>query len=166
MSRRHVVAAVSGALGVLLALALLLGRDSDPPEVRSSDRGSPEATPSVERKPGAAPEQLDPEHALENEPLPSGGTLTVSRDSLAAVGSLVVPLQLGQPEAPGSVLSGRIVTEGRVLEVSAAVGEEAPDVAEIDVAADFLRSPGRYIVEIKTSEKSHFPLRRYAIEVR
>ena len=26
--------------------------------------------------------------------------------------------------------------------------------------------PGRYVIEVKTVERSHFPLRRYALEVR
>ena len=30
----------------------------------------------------------------------------------------------------------------------------------------FLATPGRYVVEIKTTEITHFPVRRYAIEVR
>ena len=38
--------------------------------------------------------------------------------------------------------------------------------ARIDLPPDALNRPGRYIIEIETTEKSHIPLRRFAIEVR
>ena len=36
----------------------------------------------------------------------------------------------------------------------------------VDVDTGWLRPSGRYLIEVKTLERSHFPLRRYALEVR
>ena len=38
-------------------------------------------------------------------------------------------------------------------------------VATIDVPSDFLK-PGTYLVQMKTTERTPFPLRRYVLEVR
>lgn len=97
-------------------------------------------------------------------PVPSGATLVVSRSSLGASPQFAVKLQLAQPEDSGEPLTGRILTEGRALDLSAAVIGDASDVAQVEIDADWL-TPGRYVIEVHTSERSHFPLRRYALEV-
>ena len=44
-------------------------------------------------------------------------------------------------------------------------GCEEPTRPTIEVPAEFL-SPGRYLVEVKTTEATHYPLLRYVIVVR
>ena len=76
-------------------------------------------------------------------------------------------LSLGLPTSPAGPLPVRILAaDGRILETAAAVYGDDPTRASVEIEADWLGSPGRYIVEIKTKERTHFPLRRYAIEVR
>jgi len=164
MSRRVAIVVVAGALTTLLLALVLTSRGPAEPEpIEIPDETLAERSAAPRPEPDLA--RYDPEVGSESDPLAAGKTLLVSLESLRSIGTLVVPLRLGQPEIPGSTLEGRILTEGRVLELSAAVGDESTDVAQIEVASDFL-TPGRYIVEIKTSERSHFPMRRYAIEVR
>ena len=60
-------------------------------------------------------------------------------------------------------MAARVVAgDGRVLETAAAVTEGGAAVA---LQPEWL-SPGRYLVELRTREKSHFPLRRYVLSVR
>ena len=55
--------------------------------------------------------------------------------------------------------------DGRVLETVGALDTDDRRSARVEIDPAFLR-PGRYVVEMKTTERSHFPLRRYALEVR
>ena len=52
----------------------------------------------------------------------------------------------------------------RILEIDGAI-ESGRNAATIAVDSGYLQ-PGTYLVEIKTTEQSHFPLRRYFIIVR
>ncbi len=51
------------------------------------------------------------------------------------------------------------------LEIRGALHEADRRSARFELQADWL-SPGRYIIEMKTTERTHFPLRRYVLEVR
>jgi hypothetical protein len=79
---------------------------------------------------------------------------------------VVLDLQLGEPSADDEPLAGRILAEGRApLQIAGAIGGEDRRIARVEIPAGWL-SPGRYIVEVRTSERTHLPLRRYALEVR
>jgi hypothetical protein len=97
----------------------------------------------------------------------SGETLEISADALPAGRPVALRLQLGEPSANAAPRPGRILVEGREpLELRAAIEGEDRLTARVEVEAGWMATPGRYIVEIRTTERSHLPLRRYAIEVR
>jgi hypothetical protein len=161
MNRSRAIFVVSCTLVALVFVVVVIRRDFE------DSRAAP--ANGIGSEPVAAPDGAsrspDPVTSTAQFPLGSGQTLAVSRESLASGEPLAIRLQLAQPEDPGAPLSGRIVTEGRVLDLAAVVGGDASDVAEVEIASDWL-TPGRYVIEIRTSERSHFPLRRYALEVR
>jgi len=96
----------------------------------------------------------------------SGETLEISADALPAGRAVALNLQLTEPSADGDPLAGRILSEGRVpLDLSAAILGEDRRTARVEIEAGWL-SPGRYVIEVQTTERTHFPLRRYALEVR
>jgi hypothetical protein len=79
--------------------------------------------------------------------------------------ALEVDLLFPEPSASREPLPARILApDGRLLELPAGVAADARR-ARIEIPAGWL-APGRYIIELKTTERSHFPLRRYALEVR
>lgn len=55
--------------------------------------------------------------------------------------------------------------DGRTLETRGARHEANHRSARFERQADWL-SPGRSLIEMKTTERTHFPLRRYVLEVR
>ncbi len=76
-------------------------------------------------------------------------------------------LSLGLPTSPAGSLSVRVLaTDGRILETTGVVYEDDPTRVSVEIEPGWLDSPGRYMVELKTKERTHFPLRRYVIEVR
>ena len=95
----------------------------------------------------------------------SGDELEISVSSLPA--GEPVFLSLGLPTSPAGSLPVRVLaTDGRILETTGVVSEDDSTRVSVEIEAGWLDSPGRYIVELKTKERTHFPLRRYAIEVR
>jgi hypothetical protein len=98
----------------------------------------------------------------------SGETLTIEAGALPSSGTLTVELRLPPPADPATaVLEARIIDpQSGVTKLSAQIGEDDRAGAVIRIPTDTLRLAGRYIVELETTELSHFPLRRYAIEVR
>jgi hypothetical protein len=96
----------------------------------------------------------------------SGETLEIPADALPAGRVVALNLQLAEPSANRDPLAGRILSEGRVpLDLSAAILGEDRHIARVEIEANWL-SPGRYVIEVRTTERTHFPLRRYALEVR
>jgi hypothetical protein len=55
-------------------------------------------------------------------------------------------------------------TDGRALELQASLGAQRSE-ANLELDPAFL-TPGRYMVEVKTTELSPLPIRRYVVEVR
>ena len=97
--------------------------------------------------------------------LTSGDELEIARSTFRA--GEPVMLSLGLPTSPAGPLSVRVIaSDGRVLETTGAVREQDPTRARVEIEQGWLGRPGRYIVELNTKERTHFPLRRYAIEVR
>lgn len=79
-----------------------------------------------------------------------------------------VAFDLGVPAPPQDVpsLDVRVLSvDRRVFETVGAVASDDRTHASVEVEAGWL-TPGRYLVEVKTTERSHFPLRRYVLEVR
>ena len=96
----------------------------------------------------------------------SGETIRIDAASLVPGEPVVLRLELGEPSQseeprPVHVLS----EEGRMFEGQGSLGSSRTD-ARFEIDPAFFSAPGRYIVEVKTTELTHFPLRRNAIEVR
>jgi hypothetical protein len=87
------------------------------------------------------------------------GTLPVGRP-------LVVELVLVEPSAHAEPLPAQLRdTTGRAFALLAAVELGERMSARIEIEPSWLR-PGSYLVELRTTERSHFPIRRYPIAVR
>ena len=80
-------------------------------------------------------------------------------------GPLVLNLELAEPIPDGGTFPARILApDGRAFETRGEPAGGGLRFARVELQADWL-TPGRYIVELKTTELSHFPLRRYALVV-
>jgi hypothetical protein len=118
---------------------------------------------------GSAPPGSDPPEApvaaLSELVLEPGETREIPAASLPSEAPLVLTLVLPVPSG-AAVLSARVVaSDGRAVESQAAVRGDDPRRAQMAVPTAWLE-PGRYLVEVRTDETSHFPLRRYALEIR
>jgi len=97
----------------------------------------------------------------------SGETLTLDATSLPSERALVLVLLLPEPTETPEPLPVRIVAaDGRVLETAARIDAADRRRAEVAVPGEWLARQGRYIFELKTRERTHLPLRRYAVEIR
>ena len=144
------------ALGAALLAAVLVARiDTDEPAAlhdEPADPHSAEASPAEPTRDPAAP-------------LATGATLVVERALLRPGEPLQLDLELPDVAGGIDVLSARMLSEASEetpLEVRIADARTSVQVS-IDAAA---LPPGRYLIEIKTSERTHFPLRRYVLEIR
>jgi len=96
----------------------------------------------------------------------SNETIQLDAASLVPGRPVVLRLVLGEPSRSQDPRPVRVVSmDRRVFEGQGILGEGLAD-ARFEIDPAFLLVPGRYIVEVKTTEQSHFPLRRYALEVR
>jgi hypothetical protein len=95
----------------------------------------------------------------------SGETIEIAAASLVPGRPVALRLFLGEPSKTAEPLPVRVyAADGRASETQGLLGGDRLDArVEIDGAS---LAPGRNIVEVQTTERSHFPMRRYAIEVR
>ena len=152
-------AAVVLAVGLLMRSVFFSGEPHRP--------GAAEAPPVAAEVP-AAPARLAPPSPQDarGRSIASGDTLLIEAASLRAGEPLVVHLRLPQPPDGNEPHAVRVLApDGRLLETRAPIlgGDRLGVALELDPA---WLAPGRYIVELKTTEKTHFPLRRYVVEVR
>ena len=95
----------------------------------------------------------------------SGATLAVDPGELRSGRPLRLALELGVPSADLEPRPVRVIApDGRLLETVGPVDPDDRLTTSLSIDPDWL-TPGRYIVEVKTTERTHFPLRRYAIEI-
>jgi hypothetical protein len=168
------------ALGVVAWLALpdRPGEPGDATGPAAAQEPTPDAEPAPDDEAAAGQQPAPP---VEVPPAASAAgvdpidsvTLEPSEERVVAAAALPrgrpfgLSLRVPVVDAGVDALAIRILADdGRVLELMGAVAAGDRELASTSVKADWLNRPGRYIVEIKTTEKSHFPLRRYAIEVR
>jgi len=145
--RKFIMAGVPAA-GLLLLSVLFFARDD------SREPAAAEPTPAA--APVGAP----------NLTLRSGETLAIAAGALPAARPVILDLQLGEPSADDAPLDGRVLAEGRApLEITGAIRGGDRHIARVEIPAGWL-STGRYIIEVRTTERTHLPLRRYALEVR
>ena len=95
-----------------------------------------------------------------------GEELALDRAAFPASGPVRVSLELPVPSADDEPRPVRLVSQPdhRILEISGAVGGDR-SAAAIAVDRGYLQ-PGEYLVEVKTTERSALPFRRYVIVVR
>lgn len=95
--------------------------------------------------------------------LESGDVVEIDRRELT--GDVPVAIELVLPAGVGAQ-SGRIVTPGAgELRLDDELAGQS-DTVSLALPAAQLREPGRYLLEVRTDERSPLPLRRFAIEVR
>ena len=97
-------------------------------------------------------------------PIESGQTIGIESEALPTESLLLLDLRMPADILPEEPSLRVIATDGRLLEMVAEVAEETGQI-RLPLDPGWLR-PGRYVIEVKTLERSHFPLRRYALEVR
>jgi hypothetical protein len=151
----------------LVALAALTGAALS---LLTSDRWrrpAPDTSPAIAPAPAAPePARVAPPVAEGELRIASSQTIQIEAASLVPGRPVVVRLALGEPSRTQEPRPVRVISaDRRVFEGEGILGEDLAD-ARFEIDPAFLSAPGRYIVEVKTTELSHFPLRRYAIEVR
>jgi hypothetical protein len=135
-----------------------------------------EAAPPVPRVVKIAtdrPEDMPPDHLERREQaqragetaVASGETVELDVRTLSPGNPVVLRLLLAEPSRTGEPLQARVIgTDGRALDLTGALGADRLD-ARVEIDPTFL-ARGRYMVEVVTTEQSHFPRRRYVIEVK
>jgi hypothetical protein len=180
--------AIAAALAVFGLLRWTAGQRGEAPAIAPaaspapsapaapSDAASPaEAEPPAAAPPAPAPASADePPDGAERRaaaekagelPIASGETIEVQAASLTPGRPVALRLFLAEPSKSAGPLAARVLApDGRIFESHAAPGADRRDV-RVEVDPAFLR-PGRYIVEVRTTEQTHFPVRRYALEVK
>lgn len=153
---------------VVLCLAALaggawyaIGTDSgtgDEPKRESSDTVSPaQGTQPASDSPPALPE---PDYLISES-----GRLEISAESLAEGEMLTLGLALSDDARAADALEVRVISlDGRVLDISALPLSGEGTGVQLAIDAGWLQ-PGSYMIQIKTTEKSALPLRRYVLVV-
>jgi hypothetical protein len=119
--------------------------------------------PQAARAPEAAP-AIEPFEAFH---LDLGENREVAAAALPSGQPILLSLSVPIVSDGVDTLPVRLIADdGRVLERMGVVGRHERERAEVPIEANWLNHPGRYIVEVETTEKTHPPLRRYVIEVR
>jgi hypothetical protein len=134
---------------------------------------APPPAPHVVEIAKERPEDMPPDHLDRRErarlagetAVASGEAVELDSRTLAPGKPVVLRLLLAEPSRTAEPLAGRLIgTDGRTLDLAGALGADRLD-ARVEVDPGFLR-PGRYMLEVATTEQSHFPRRRYVIIVK
>jgi len=168
MDRR--VRALLLVAGAIALAVMILGRSRSPaPEPQPP--ALPETPPVVGITPEAEPPlppTLDPPvpfvRGAGPHPIESGRTVGIAAGDLPSDTPLLLDLRLPAELIPPEPALRVIAADGRVLETVVQRGERA-DELRLPLDPAWLL-PGRYVIEVRTLERSHFPLRRFALEVR
>ena len=156
-------------LGV--ALFVMWGANGGGESRVASTRSGPSGAVQLIHEPGAEQQPSSPQWRVVGEVsgpivLESGdvvhfdaGQLPLGSDVQLALG-LEFPSSNSDPRPVQLFANGRLAAE---LETESLEGDRTS--AQLAIPGDMLRTPGRYIVMVGTTEKATFPTRRYAIEV-
>lgn len=149
-------------VGALLLFWLGFGTTSQRSDRTSAGSSPIAANPPLPQLPRAAKPAQNPAGSVHS--LGTGGRVEITIDPEQPDRPVAFRLELGESppnaEPPGVRI---IATDGRILELEGALADDRMTTS-IEVPTEFL-SPGRYMVEVKTTELTHFPLRRYVIVV-
>jgi hypothetical protein len=163
---RRAIPVLAFVAGVLIALGVgfaALHRDrADEPAAAAP--ANPPTPPPSQATP--APAEPAPVATSESHPVAAGATLQLDRAAFPKSGPVRVSLGLPETSADAEPRPVRVVSQPdhRILELPGAL-DSGRTAATIEMDADYLQ-PGTYLVEVQTTERSHFPLRRYFIIVR
>lgn len=168
-----------GTAAAMAAIALWVATRpvaAPPPEGAPSGGDAP--TTAAREADAAARGESDraPDDAREPAPpgpaplVRSGETLALDAARVAERATFAVRVALptpppGAPPARARLLGDGIEPQWREVRVAPGADAGADGEATIELFAPEL-VPGRYVIEVETRERSHMPLRRYAIEVR
>ncbi|HXK24756.1 MAG TPA: hypothetical protein VMS55_18945 [Myxococcota bacterium] len=150
--------AVAALLGFAIAHWMWPGRGAAPAPAPAA---APAAALAASPAPVAQPATSDELRVA------SGQTIAIEASTLEPGRPVVLHLVLGEPSRSDDPRPVRILDAedgSRNLEAKAVL-EDGRSEARFEIDPTFLH-PGRYIVEVKTTEASFFPLRRYVLEVR
>ena len=166
MSRGTPIAVFVAAAAALAAALWLGGRETEPAaSAASPELAAAEAQERAER-PVRTRGTPEPVAYFSGVGVRTHGTVEIPRSALDAGEPIVVNLLLPQSSRDGSPRPVTIVSpDGRLLETEGVLLTEDRRSATLEVAADWL-VPGRHIVQMQTTEITHFPLRRYVLEVK
>lgn len=164
MARARFPRSAIEALAVFSGLAAFVWSCDGPADPEASEaRGA-----AVQRAVLDAPSVSGAGEGKTGEPqiLRAGETAVISLASRPPGRSVPVALALAaDPSADPAPLPVRVISgTGALLELDAVVAADRA-TATLDLPRSFLE-PGRYLIEVRTTEKSHFPLRRYVVEVK
>lgn len=160
-SSRSAILGIAVSAIALLAVWLIVGPFADPPEL-------PEATIALPDAPVEEP--AEPVMPL---PAPDAAiTLTSGQVSAPLIAGAFAPdallnvdLALPVSLATSEPLWARVVAAGREpLMLDGLIRGADRNTVRVEVPAGWL-TPGDYLVEIKTTEQTHMPLRRFALTV-
>jgi hypothetical protein len=160
-----VALAALAAVAVYAALAWRAERRAAPPAEAAVPQPATADASAPETPPSETGERLA-EGLRGGEPaVAAGETLEVDATKLVPGEPLAVRLVLGEPSRTAEPLVGHIyAADGRVLELEGVLGDDRLD-ARVEIDSSFL-TPGRYLVDVKTTEATHFPIRRYVLDVK
>ena len=160
-ARIVLILVVFAVVGFATAVWLSPGRGRAP--------APPAPTGSAATAPGGAPAGA-PAAAGDRSPyrdlrIESSGTVEIAAAELVPGRPVVLHLVLGEPSKTDEPRPVRILAfdGARQFEGQGSLDSDRSE-ASFSVDPSFL-APGRYVVEVKTTELTHFPLRRYVVEV-
>jgi len=134
------------------------GPTDDRVGIRSVKVKTVDTHPANPNGPAVEPAELD---------LTAGETISIEAQDLPTERPLRLNLLLPAALPSANALPARIVAMdgSRELKLPDAVVADDRERVELRIESGWL-SPGRYLIELETTEKSHFAVRRYVIEVR
>ena len=161
MSERNKRLAI--AVGAAIAIACLMlwianqlggGASVNPPAT------TPAQAPAPAKAPVSSSDELERHHINRDE------RLLLDAHDVSGAESLHVTLEFpdawrGETPRPVRVVSG----DGRAIEVIASMEAAGEELIEVEIATSDL-TPGPYMIEIKSAERTPLPLRRFVFEVR
>ena len=125
----------------------------------------PESSQAESEPPGPPPPRaVDAPQAGEIE-IGSGETIEIDSKSLEPGRPVVVRLDLAVASTTDDPRPVRLLGPGGFVRLGEGALGAGRTSARYEIDPTWL-TPGRYVIEVRTTEPSHFPLRRYALEVK
>jgi hypothetical protein len=161
--RRRRVRLESIAFGIGIVAFVVIGYWNMPADAPPPD--FPEIESVADAPDGSPSEQSRMSTTSTEAPLPPTGSLHLVHSDIAGDAPFVVHLGLPEPSRDEQPRPVRLISQPdhRILELDGRLSDDR-SAAAIEIDPAYL-APGEYLVEVETTERSHFPLRRYAIVV-